>query len=187
MTFVLADASGTVVAPEDHPRFRLAQLLLLLRSPSLRLANSHIERLAYYDFFSANPHLLISPEEPEHGRLLMAGFDPQALSNASPGHRFSSRRQRLQHDLSHLLAYGLVRVQRIPGHVVYGLTESGSELAGAFTALYARSYAISADTVIKRLQKLSDSRLRDQARQWLRAPDTLLDLVERAPAAEARR
>lgn len=173
---------AAVTTPEDHVVFRLGQLLLLLSTlRTVDAVGTHLERLGYYDFFSANPHLLISTEDPERGRLLMAGFDPAALSYASPGQRFSSRRERLQHDLALLVSYGLAGVGRAPGRVTYGITDKGQHVADQFTALYARAYMRSAQTVIARLRRLSDSRLREQARKWLRAPDALLDLINRAP------
>lgn len=174
-----------VITPEDHVAFRLAQLLLLLRTlRRVETTGTHLERLGYYDFFAANPHLLVSDEDPERGRLLMAGFDPSPLSYASPGQRFSSRRERLQHDLALLVSYGLAAVEQVPGRVTYGITETGQNIADGFTALYARGYVKSAETVIARLRRLSDTRLREEARGWLRAPDTLLDLVDRAPPWE---
>jgi len=176
---------AAVTTPEDHVAFRLGQLLLLLRTlRTVDAAGTHLERLGYYDFFSANPHLLISAEDPERGRLLMAGFDPAALSYASPGQRFSSRRERLQHDLALLVSYRLAGVGRAPGRVAHSITDEGQRVANQFTALYARAYVKSAETVIARLRRLSDSRLREQARNWLRAPDALLDLIDRAPWEE---
>lgn len=184
MTDLMHESPATTT-PEDHVTFRLAQLLLLLWT--LRgsdSAGAHLERLGYYDFFAANPHLLLSDQDPERGQLLMAGFDPSALSYASPGQLFSSRRERLQHDLALVVSYGLVDIRREPGRVTYGITDEGERIASQFTALYARAYVSSAETVISRLRKLSDSRLRVDARNWLRAPATLLDLIDRAPPPE---
>lgn len=175
--------SPTIVTPEDHVNFRLGQLLLLLWTlRETDNAGAHLERLGYYDFFAANPHLLINAQDPERSRLLMDGFDPSALSYASPGQLFSSRRERLQHDLALLVGYGLAVVRREPGRVAYNIIEPGQQIASQFTALYARAYVTSARTVIRKLSKLSDSRLRAEARDWLRAPDALLDLIDRAPS-----
>ena len=171
--------------PEDHIAFRLGQLLLLLRTLwNTDPGGIHLERLAYYDFFSANPHLLVATDDPAHGRLLMAGFDPSSLSYASPGQRFSSRRERLQHDLALLVSYGLATVSQAPGRVMYAITDDGQRFADQFTALYARAYVTSAETLIARLRKLSDSRLREESRRWLRAPAAMLDLVDRTPWGE---
>ena len=166
--------------------FRLGQLLLLLRTLLGHRSRRNTSGAArYYDFFAANPHLLVAPDDPAHGRLLMAGFDPSSLSYASPGQRFSSRRERLQHDLALLVSYGLAAVSQTPGRLTYAITDDGQRLAEEFTALYARAYAASAETVIGRLRRLSDSRLREESRTWLRAPAALLDLIDRTPWEEA--
>src|SRR5689334_8305088 len=96
-----------VVVPEDDVVFRLAQLLLLLSSLGQeRRPGIALERLGYYDFLVANPLLVVTSEkDPDRIRLLMAGFDGRALSYASPAHRFTTRRERLQHDLALLVAY----------------------------------------------------------------------------------
>ena len=177
---------GTSFVPEHDPIFRLAQLLLLLRTlhdGSASPTGTNLERLAYYDFFSANPYLVVGPDDADRPRLVMAGFDDRSLSYASSGQRFTSRRERLQHDLALLVAYGLAAATVQGGAVTYGITSAGSELASRFTALYARAYTTSADMVLRRLRRLSDSKLRESARQWLRPdhaslPDAVLDLFD---------
>lgn len=162
-----------VVVPEDDVVFRLAQLLLLMGSMAQQGRRGvPIERLSYYDFFVANPLLVVTDDEdPDRMSLLMAGFDSRALHYASPTHRFTTRRERLQHDLAILVSYGLV-VPTVDKAVRYSVTSSGSELASRFTAVYARAYRTSADILIRRLHKLSDSRLREQARRWTTFEDT---------------
>jgi hypothetical protein len=126
-----------------------------------------LERLSYYDFLTANPLLMITDEtDGDRNRLIMAGFDGQALSYASPNQLFTSRRERLQHDLARLLAYGLVSVTAT-GSVKYTITAAGSAVASRFSAVYARAYRASAEIVVKRLARLSDARLRVQAREWI--------------------
>lgn len=177
---------GTSFVPEHDPVFRLAQLLLLLRTlhdGSASSVGTNLERLAYYDFFSANPYLVVGHDDPDRPRLVMAGFDDRSLSYASSGQRFTSRRERLQHDLALLVAYGLAAASVQGGAVTYGITPAGSELASQFTALYARAYITSADVVLRRLRRLSDSKLRESARQWLKPdhaslPDAVLDLFD---------
>lgn len=179
---------GTSFVPEHDPVFRLAQLLLLLRTlhdGSSSPTGTNLERLAYYDFFSANPYLVVGPDDADRARLVMAGFDDRSLSYASSGQRFTSRRERLQHDLALLVAYGLAEANVQGGAVTYGVTPAGGELASRFTALYARAYVTSADMVVRRLRRLSDSKLRESARQWLKPdhaslPDAVLDLFDAA-------
>jgi hypothetical protein len=156
-----------VIVPEDDIIFRLAQLLLLLTSVD-QLGNSGVslERLGCYDFLVANPMLVFTDEaDPDRTRLLMAGFDGRALSYASPAHRFATRRERLQNDLALLVAYGLV-APAVNRSVLYAITVEGLELAGRFTALYARAYRLSADILVRRLSGMSDRRLREAVGTW---------------------
>ncbi|GAA3587951.1 hypothetical protein GCM10022222_85680 [Amycolatopsis ultiminotia] len=184
-----------VVVPEDDVVFRLAQLVLLLASlREFNLPGASIERLGYYDFLVANPMLVLTDEEDrDRKRLLMAGFDGRALSYASPAHRFTTRRERLQHDLALLVAYGLVE-PTVDKSVLYAATAEGVELAERFSAVYARSYRLSAEILLTKLRRYSDSRLRDAVQTWtMPARDSarpealdLLDaihLVEESPAA----
>jgi hypothetical protein len=171
----LPDLAGArPVAPEDHVLFRLAQLVLLLRSiappgqPGIGL-----ERLGYYDFFTANPFLVVPGDDVEaRTRLHLAGFDERQLSYAATGQRFANRRRRLQHDVALLLAYDLAE-SRAGG---WGLTSLGVHTAEQLTALYADQYVISVGIVVARLTRLSDPALARAARGWLREPQLLLDL-----------
>jgi hypothetical protein len=165
----IADAShpSPVVVPEDDVIFRLAQLLLLLTAlQRLGQPGISLERLGSYDFLVANPLLILTDEDDaDRKRLLMAGFDGRALSYASPAHRFTTRRERLQHDLALLVAYGLAS-PTVDRSVLYTVTPSGLDLAGRFTAVYARSYRLSAEVLLRRLSRLSDKRLREAVRTW---------------------
>jgi hypothetical protein len=164
-----SDASrpSPVVVPEDDVVFRLAQLLLLLASlQRQRQPGVSLERLGCYDFLVANPLLVLTDEDDvDRKRLLMAGFDGRALSYASPAHRFTTRRERLQHDLALLVAYDLVS-PTVNKSVLYAATPAGLDLAGRFTAVYARSYRLSAEILIRRLSRLTDKRLREAVRAW---------------------
>lgn len=167
---VLADSArnpAPVVVPEDDVVFRLAQLLLLLASlQRQRQPGISLERLGCYDFLVANPLLVFTDEDDtDRRRLLMAGFDGRALSYASPAHRFTTRRERLQHDLALLIAYGLV-APTVDKSVLYLVTPAGEDLAGKFTAVYARSYRLSADLLIRKLARMSNKRLHEAVRAW---------------------
>lgn len=157
-----------VVVPEDDVVFRLAQLLLLLTAlERTKQPGVALERLGYYDFLTANPLLVLTDtSDPDRKRLLIAGFDGRALSYASPAQRFTTRRERLQHDLALLVAYGLV-TPTVDKSVLYSVTAAGVELAGQFTAIYARSYRLAAEIVLRRLSKLSDRALRESVRKWI--------------------
>jgi hypothetical protein len=161
------DGPPPVVLPEDDVVFRLAQLLLLLTTlHRLRQPRISLERLGCYDFLVANPMLVVTDEhDADRTRLLMAGFDGRALSYASPAHRFTTRRARLQHDLALLVAYGLVSPSAEKG-ISYAATPLGIDLAARFTSIYARSYRLSAEILVQRLARLSDKRLRDSVVAW---------------------
>lgn len=137
-----------------------------------------IERLAFYDFFSANPFLIFDVDDEERRELILAGFDSRTLSYQSSAQRFSNRRQRLQHDLAWLTSYALIHVAPVQGKVSYGLTEQGKETATALQSLYALSFTESARLVTDRLNRLTDKSLRDRAKGWLRAESLMIDLYD---------
>ena len=161
-------------APEEHTTLRVAQLAILLSEIApAGGATIDIERLGYYDFFAANPFAIFGPEDQlERARLHRAAFDERQLSYASTGSRFANRRRRLQHDVAILVAYNLAE-RREEG---YGLTERGADFVEALAALYADQYRASVQVVHERLRKLSDSRLAESARGWLKTPSLILDL-----------
>ncbi|QKV74242.1 ABC-three component system middle component 2 [Amycolatopsis sp. Hca4] len=181
-----------VAVPEDDVVFRLAQLLLLFQAlDRADVASADIERLGYYDFLSANPFLIAEDiSATDRTKLLLAGFDGRALSYASPSQRFTSRRERLQHDLVLLLAYGLADAIVLHG-VQYSLTGEGRRLASQFTAVYAQSYSVAADIVLRHVRRLSPTRLRENVHRWLSVYGSpthpgaaeLLDIVGDMPAA----
>jgi hypothetical protein len=166
------------VRPERLRQFRLARLLVLLDVTSAQKSPKplDIERLAFYDFFAANPFLIVGDDDPERRDLLLAGFNANSLSYNSSAQRFTNRRARLQHDLTLLTAYAHVEAETIQGRVAYGITERGQSIAQSLRALYAVAYRDSAAIVIRRLTKLSDKKLREEARRWLRAEGFLIDI-----------
>src|ERR1700685_1578505 len=108
----LPDLGGAQpVDPEDQVLFRLAQLVRLLRViDRAERPGVGLERLGYYDFFAANPFLVVPADNTEErARLHLAGFDERQLSYASTGPRFANRRRRLQHDVALRVAYDLGR------------------------------------------------------------------------------
>ncbi len=174
--------------PDDLLAFRLGRLILLLDTvPGLSSPKPmDVERISLYDFFADNPFLVFGRETEERETLVLAGFDSRNLSYQSSAQRFSSRRERLQHDLATLIAYGLVSAATEARRVVYSLTDSGRRHAAALRSLYAQAYRLSAALVGRALNKLSDRALQDQTRRWLRADELLIDLFEPVPVeAEA--
>lgn len=179
-----AGANPLPVPPEDHVLFRLSQLLLLMQlvAPPDR-PGLGLERLGYYDFFSANPFLVVGEDELEaRANLHIAGFDERQLSYAATGQRFANRRRRLQHDIALLVAYGLATL-RAGG---WSLTPLGLDTAEQLTALYAEQYRASVNLIVKRLARLTtDTALSRQAREWLREPALILDLYGATSSEES--
>jgi hypothetical protein len=165
---------------EAYDVFRLAQLALLLSvTAEVKKPVSDIDRLGYYDFFAANPFVVISPTRTardQHDRLTLklAGFTEDQLSYASTGQRWVSRRRRLQHDLALLVSYGLVSLH--DGTIA--LTESGTALADNMATVYADAYRTSARVVVRRLAQLSDTRLRRSVQDWLGTSWLHIDLFD---------
>ncbi|GEB60049.1 ABC-three component system middle component 2 [Streptomyces gardneri] len=163
------DTDRPVVMPEDEVQFRLAQLLLLMNAMAdQKPYGANLERIAYYDFLSANPFLVVEPDSREASLLRLAGFDPRVLSYASSGQRFTSRRERIQHDLSLLVAYGCCSAANEQGGLVYRITSAGRELSTHLTTTYARSFTTAAEMVVGKLRRLSDARLRKETAGWVR-------------------
>ncbi|MFF3381331.1 ABC-three component system middle component 2 [Streptomyces sp. NPDC002680] len=158
-----------VVMPEDEVQFRLAQLLLLLAAlAGQNLPGATLERIGYYDFLSANPFLVVETGSREASLLRLAGFDPRTLSYASSGQRFTSRRERIQHDLSLLVAYGCCSASAEQGSLLYRITDHGCHLSSQLTTTYASSFSTAAEIVVGKLRRMSDTRLRKESATWLR-------------------
>lgn len=165
--------------PEDHDVFRLAQLLLLLDvAAELKKPVTTLERLGYYDFFSASPFVVVggdaSRDADDRLALKLAGFVEAQLSYASTGQRWVSRRRRLQHDLALLMSYGLVGLE----DGAFGLTDRGRELANQMTTVYADAYRISAAVIVRRLSRMSDRALNEAVQRWLGASWLTIDLLD---------
>lgn len=164
--------------PDDLLHLRLGRLLLLLEQAAgkPRAKSLDLERLSTYDFFADNPLLVFEDGSVERRRLLLAGYQATSLSYHSAAQRFTNRRARIQHDLAHLLAHGLVRAQAASSRVSYELSDEGAALAGRFVTAYADAYRLGADLVVARLNRLSDRELRTRAAEWTRAEPFLIDI-----------
>jgi hypothetical protein len=165
--------------PEERVVFRLGQLALLFEVADTHSAPVRtVDRLGYYDFFSANPFIVVDGDarrdSADRLALRLAGFSDRQLSYASTGQRFASRRRRLQHDLALLIAYGLVTLTGDG----YELTDDGRQLTGRLTSVYADAYREAARVVLQRLKPMSDARLRQRAQDWLGRSWLLLDLFD---------
>lgn len=171
-------------APEEHTVFRLAQLVILLGEVApVDGKTIDLERLGYYDFFAANPFVVVESDDlRDRARLHRAAFDERQLTYASTGSRFANRRKRLQHDFALLVAYNLAE-RRADG---YSQTVLGAEFVAGLTALYVDQYRESVNVVHGRLKSLSSAALARQAREWLRTPSLVLDMYGSADVTETR-
>src|SRR5689334_7835200 len=82
--------------PDDLLLFRVARLMLLLDvAATLNLRKPvDIERLGLYDFFAANPFLVVGEDDAARQEVSLAGFSSYDLSYQSSGHRYANRRAR---------------------------------------------------------------------------------------------
>ncbi|MFJ3826607.1 hypothetical protein ACIPWI_01450 [Streptomyces sp. NPDC090046] len=163
--------------PEDQEEFRLAQLLLLLDVVKGFRVDPSLERLGVLDFFAANPFLVIEPNDPEYRDLVLAGFSVKPLTYASPGHRFVTRRSRLQNDLALLTAYGFATPDTDSGHRVYKISDAGQVAAGRLSSIYAQAYRVSVDVIANRIRKVAENKLSEFSREHLKADPAMLDLL----------
>ncbi|HEV3166810.1 MAG TPA: ABC-three component system middle component 2 [Isosphaeraceae bacterium] len=179
-----ADTERLVSRPEDLDEFRQGRLLLMLAGlDSVRSANhADLERLSYYDFFSANP-FLVPGDASTRAKLSHAGFETSNLSYQSSSQRFANNRARLQFDLAVLTARGLVMPEVHDRRVNYRATPQGGQLAAAFRSLYADAFRKSASLIVDHLRHLSDTALRRDAKTWLRAETFMIDLYDRDTSA----
>lgn len=168
----LQDLADIAFRPEDDPVFRQAQLLLLL--DELRSEPTSLDRLTYYDFFAESPYLLFTEEDPERRTLRLAGFQSAALSYHSPAQRFVTRQEQVGGDLAALVAYRLADASLINRSPAFAITAYGSKLSQQLRAMYSDAYRTSAQLVFKRLRRLSNKRLHEDARGMLDPDDDQL-------------
>jgi len=164
--------------PENFAKFRLGRLLILLSAlPEIRSPKPlHIERLAYYDFFSDNPFLILEDEDPARRLLLLAGYSQRTLSYNSSAQRFANRRARLRHDLALLASRSLVSIAAEGSHITFSANAEGLRIGRAFNSFYADSFRTGVEIVVRRLNKLSDRAIGERSREWLRAEPFLIDI-----------
>lgn len=165
--------------PEERTVFRVSQLCLLLAATDETNAKlTSLDRLAYFDFFAAHPFIVLdgdSPEKDARDRLILRleGFADRQLNYGTIGHRFTTRRKRIQYDFALLVSRGLAQVSS--NH--YAVTDSGKQFANALETVYADAYRTAATIVLKRLGNLSETRLRTKAEKLLGTSWLLIDFL----------
>jgi predicted transcriptional regulator len=165
---------------EDEDLFNSARLLILFDALSnLSQDGVPIERIAYYDFFSAHPFLVIGKDETDLKLdLLYYGFESTTIGYISSSQRFSNRRERLKHFLAKLLMRDLIQLKNQDGLFLYSITEHGTTTSSQFKSLYMEAYKKSAAIIVSKLARLSDKKLSQNAREWLKAEPFIIDLYD---------
>jgi hypothetical protein len=166
---------------EDATTFNSARLLLLLET--LRLSEMtkdaiDLERLCYYDFFAANPFLILESDDPERLQLEVEGFEPDKLEYLTSRQRYRTKRLQIKQYLAVLASKGLITVENSDKKIVYGITYLGLEISSRMNSLYAAAYRKSVLFVVKRLKRFSDPQLNEQAIEWLQSKSFEFDLIE---------
>jgi hypothetical protein len=169
-----------IFAPEDAVVFNSSRLLLLFEVLSeLRSKNGlDLERLCYYDFFSANPFLIITEDDPLHLEIEVEGFEPNKLEYISTAQRYSTKRASIKEYLALLLAKGLISVANKNGKLLYEITPLGIEISKQINTIYALAYRKSVSCIIKKLKDYSDKQLGEKASDWLEAKSFQVDLYD---------
>ncbi|MBM7414203.1 MULTISPECIES: ABC-three component system middle component 2 [Nocardiaceae] len=178
MTSLIEPSSATGrLRPDDVPQFRHAQLLLLLTEANKLSVTLDLHRLGVTDFAASHPLLILQPSDITYRRLRLAGFTDHPLSNAAPGQRYATRRERLVEDLSRLISLGLARMGTANARRVFLVTDSGSAIAEQLTSVYADAYRSSAQLMLARIARLNDTALQRELSDWLRADPVMFDLL----------
>lgn len=166
---------------EDEDLFNSARILLLfdILDAKGKTEGVNIERIAYYDFFSAQPFLVFGKDETDTKlELLFQGFESTTIGYISSSQRFTNRREKLKHYLAELLTRDLITVNNIDGQLLYSITIKGKEIVSKFKSLYTTAYKKSAAIIIDKLSKMSDKKLTENARVWLKAEPFVIDLYD---------
>ncbi len=172
--------------PEESPVFRVAQLALLLATAEESdIAITNLDRLAYFDFFAANPFIMLDGESAKKDTndrltLRLAGFTDGQVTYGSIGHRFTTRRERIRHDLALLVGRGLAQVLADR----YAVTPAGAEFANELRTVHADAYRSAARIVFKRFNGLSEARLRTKAEKLLGKHWLLIDFLADVTSAD---
>lgn len=172
--------SKITFSPEDAIVFNSSRLLLLLDVLNdLGVKKGvDLERLSYYDFFAANPFLIIGKDDPCRLELEIEGFEPNKLEYLSSDQRYRTKRTLIKQYLSLLLSKGLIKILNMDGKILYEITPLGIEISSKINSMYAIAYKKSVTCVVKMLKGYSDTRLWEKASKWLEAKSFQVDLYD---------
>jgi len=165
---------------ETFEAYRWGHLLLVaaVHGEANRRRSLSMDRLATYDFFTAHPFLIFDPGSSAGRRLVREGLEPKSLTYAAAPDRLANRRQRIQADVTALVARGLGDVIAEDGRLVLRLTSPGGEVATTLRSFYAQAVRASATLVVGDLDKLADATLRARAQEWTSHRALMIDVLE---------
>ena len=166
-------------SPEDVTLFNSARLLILFDElENLGIKGEDLERLSYYDFFAANPFLIITKDDPLWLDLEIAGFETYTVGYISSSQRYRTKRSRLKQYLSILLSKNLIEVSNVDKKILYRIAPTGIKTANQIKSMYAIAYRKSAKHIVKRLKGYSDKKLWEESSKWLEAKSFQVDLYD---------
>jgi hypothetical protein len=169
-----------VFSPEDDLLFNSARLLIFFEvfNKVKLLEGIDLERLCYYDFFAANPFIIIEKNDPLWLELELEGFDPCKLEYLSTAQRYRTKRESIKQYLALLLAKDLISVENIEGKILYHITPKGLGVSYKLSSMYAISYRKSVKFIVRELKRYKDSELWENASRWLEAKSFQIDLYD---------
>jgi hypothetical protein len=164
---------------EDEDIFNASRLLILfdVLNKSAKYKSVGIERIPYYDFFSANPFLIFNSDKSKV-ELRLEGFPSRTISYSSSNHRFISRVEKLKYCISYLISRDLINIDYNDGRILYIITQKGIDIAATIKTFYSNSYRKSSIMVIKLLEPMSNTKLFKESKKWLKADTFVLDLID---------
>ena len=172
--------SKIAFSPEDDAIFNSSRLLLFFEVLHKMKPDrgADLERVCYYDFFAANPFLIVSEGDPFRLELELEGFEPNKLEYLSTAQRFRTKRASIKQYLSLLLSKGLISIENLDGKILYKITQRGIGAANRINSLYAIAYRKSVSGVIKKFRDYSDKQLWEEASLLLEAKSFQVDLYD---------
>ena len=162
---------------EDAIVFNSARILLLLNVLEKR-KDVDLEKLNYYDFFSANPFHMISKEEPEYLSLELVGMKSFTINYINSSQRFQTKRALLKHYLAILVGKELVDVFNQDGKITFQITDKGGAIAKSIQSMYADAYQTSAKIITKKLNSFSNTKLSKFAAMKIEGKTFQMDLYD---------
>lgn len=166
--------------PEDDIIFNSSRLLILfdvVRDLDIK-KGMDLERLSYYDFFAANPFLIIKKDNPERIDLEIEGFISNKIEYYSTAQLYRTKRASLKQYLSLLITKGLINMINKDGKFIFNITQLGIDTSKKLNTMYALAYRKSVAIIVNMLKRYSDKKLWESANVWLESKSFQIDLYD---------